>query len=138
MIRRPPRSTLFPYTTLFRSIEFGIVNNRIPDGATATVFPPFSSPRLGGFFQDRTLEGLRRIARYHVEAPHHLAGFRVVSRNVTAHTHFRAAITDDDFALDDPWSAGDGVTGIAVNGERLPGGLACRSFQRDQSTIECA
>src|SRR2546429_5563903 len=24
MIRRPPRSTLFPYTTLFRSIVFGI------------------------------------------------------------------------------------------------------------------
>src|SRR3712207_7807821 len=23
MIRRPPRSTLFPYTTLFRSIDFG-------------------------------------------------------------------------------------------------------------------
>src|SRR2546429_4997409 len=26
MIRRPPRSTLFPYTTLFRSIPIGIVN----------------------------------------------------------------------------------------------------------------
>src|SRR2546429_9879467 len=25
MIRRPPRSTLFPYTTLFRSIEEGLV-----------------------------------------------------------------------------------------------------------------
>src|SRR5437763_8906206 len=25
MIRRPPRSTLFPYTTLFRSIEIGVV-----------------------------------------------------------------------------------------------------------------
>src|SRR3712207_6899012 len=25
MIRRPPRSTLFPYTTLFRSLENGIV-----------------------------------------------------------------------------------------------------------------
>src|SRR3712207_9430700 len=25
MIRRPPRSTLFPYTTLFRSIAVGIV-----------------------------------------------------------------------------------------------------------------
>src|ERR1039458_1937876 len=25
MIRRPPRSTLFPYTTLFRSISTGIV-----------------------------------------------------------------------------------------------------------------
>src|SRR5690242_20979970 len=28
MIRRPPRSTLFPYTTLFRSVFFG------PDGDT--------------------------------------------------------------------------------------------------------
>src|SRR3712207_6897584 len=26
MIRRPPRSTLFPYTTLFRSIEIGCSN----------------------------------------------------------------------------------------------------------------
>src|SRR5258707_5769146 len=24
MIRRPPRSTLFPYTTLFRSIKYGV------------------------------------------------------------------------------------------------------------------
>src|SRR3712207_8514366 len=24
MIRRPPRSTLFPYTTLFRSVELGV------------------------------------------------------------------------------------------------------------------
>src|SRR2546430_2953624 len=28
MIRRPPRSTLFPYTTLFRSHEAGERNNR--------------------------------------------------------------------------------------------------------------
>src|SRR3712207_7642223 len=25
MIRRPPRSTLFPYTTLFRSLELGVM-----------------------------------------------------------------------------------------------------------------
>src|SRR2546430_8594170 len=25
MIRRPPRSTLFPYTTLFRSLDLGLV-----------------------------------------------------------------------------------------------------------------
>src|SRR3712207_9279667 len=25
MIRRPPRSTLFPYTTLFRSMKFGVL-----------------------------------------------------------------------------------------------------------------
>src|SRR5436190_11425665 len=33
MIRRPPRSTLFPYTTLFRS-NFSSVSQR-PDGAEA-------------------------------------------------------------------------------------------------------
>src|SRR2546430_14130669 len=27
MIRRPPRSTLFPYTTLFRSIRYGVPQN---------------------------------------------------------------------------------------------------------------
>src|SRR2546430_8249165 len=27
MIRRPPRSTLFPYTTLFRSTNFGLDDN---------------------------------------------------------------------------------------------------------------
>src|SRR2546429_6712083 len=33
MIRRPPRSTLFPYTTLFRSRRaVRIVGNRIPGG----------------------------------------------------------------------------------------------------------
>src|SRR5260370_29658867 len=28
MIRRPPRSTLFPYTTLFRSMQLGAVDQR--------------------------------------------------------------------------------------------------------------
>src|SRR2546429_6165395 len=29
MIRRPPRSTLFPYTTLFRSIGFGLFDGHV-------------------------------------------------------------------------------------------------------------
>src|SRR2546422_3425495 len=33
MIRRPPRSTLFPYTTLFRSPRFSIVRKVQHDGA---------------------------------------------------------------------------------------------------------
>src|SRR3712207_6893858 len=46
MIRRPPRSTLFPYTTLFRSRGLRLVNHRIErasavrlraDGVNATV-----------------------------------------------------------------------------------------------------
>src|SRR3712207_7812929 len=28
MIRRPPRSTLFPYTTLFRSLEHALIHER--------------------------------------------------------------------------------------------------------------
>src|SRR3712207_8872433 len=39
MIRRPPRSTLFPYTTLFRSgvIEFESVGKTFRDGTRAVV-----------------------------------------------------------------------------------------------------
>src|SRR5690554_7465208 len=32
MIRRPPRSTLFPYTTLFRSVDLGINKIRLTGG----------------------------------------------------------------------------------------------------------
>src|SRR5256885_11152612 len=44
MIRRPPRSTLFPYTTLFRSAGAG---GRQPDypAAGLAVAPPRSHPR---------------------------------------------------------------------------------------------
>src|SRR5437667_9211713 len=44
MIRRPPRSTLFPYTTLFRSITaaiatFSAVSRRRRTGSTPTTSP---------------------------------------------------------------------------------------------------
>src|SRR2546426_9094713 len=32
MIRRPPRSTLFPYTTLFRSVRGGVAHGSVGDG----------------------------------------------------------------------------------------------------------
>src|SRR2546430_7767936 len=31
MIRRPPRSTLFPYTTLFRSVAVGVVHELLEE-----------------------------------------------------------------------------------------------------------
>src|SRR2546429_2294071 len=34
MIRRPPRSTLFPYTTLFRSIQAGKTDTRLIEPAS--------------------------------------------------------------------------------------------------------
>src|SRR5688572_31957360 len=39
MIRRPPRSTLFPYTTLFRSCEILDVNGRTPAEMKAMIWP---------------------------------------------------------------------------------------------------
>src|SRR5258705_4061615 len=42
MIRRPPRSTLFPYTTLFRSLAMGAVSTVFADAALGLV------PGLGG------------------------------------------------------------------------------------------
>src|SRR2546426_4618340 len=41
MIRRPPRSTLFPYTTLFRSYRGGIMRNDLLERRVAR----FEAPR---------------------------------------------------------------------------------------------
>src|SRR3712207_8571914 len=46
MIRRPPRSTLFPYTTLFRSTpaaERGFLRGRQVDNARAILSPEISN-----------------------------------------------------------------------------------------------
>src|SRR5256885_8601422 len=41
MIRRPPRSTLFPYTTLFRSISRRVMREHGgSDGVAAAALPP--------------------------------------------------------------------------------------------------
>src|SRR5687768_18062419 len=45
MIRRPPRSTLFPYTTLFRSKANPTI---VDDDATLTVRVPISIRKRGG------------------------------------------------------------------------------------------
>src|SRR2546426_1424193 len=44
MIRRPPRSTLFPYTTLFRSLGRRPDRGQVADAGTS----PTSARRLGG------------------------------------------------------------------------------------------
>src|SRR2546427_8317497 len=55
MIRRPPRSTLFPYTTLFRSVLMGI-----SDGHREAIEPVLSGHRLAVLIErpDGTLEAV--------------------------------------------------------------------------------
>src|SRR3989449_11443406 len=80
MIRRPPRSTLFPYTTLFRSHVLALGNE----------LPPAPPLGMAGVDRDDTLAGRvevgeeiehgavvphERVARIEiVQEPHHLAG----------------------------------------------------------------
>src|SRR2546421_2332457 len=54
MIRRPPRSTLFPYTTLFRS--------RVRIGAVATVVKRQISKKTGAEYARLTLEDFHGTA----------------------------------------------------------------------------
>src|SRR5256885_10048204 len=49
MIRRPPRSTLFPYTTLFRSVEQTLT------GAQAGVTPSSATPLFSAYGANRPL-----------------------------------------------------------------------------------
>src|SRR3712207_7314467 len=58
MIRRPPRSTLFPYTTLFRS-ELGPHNIRVNSIGPTFIETPLTRP----FFEDKAFkaEVLSRI-----------------------------------------------------------------------------
>src|SRR3712207_7699336 len=59
MIRRPPRSTLFPYTTLFRSKPASLVRSRVgvissSMGTATAATPPTPTPMMK-----------RSAARYH-------------------------------------------------------------------------
>src|SRR5689334_10049461 len=74
MIRRPPRSTLFPYTTLFRSPKhkpyFVVLNSLAQYNQAAGGQPPvfqesegFSSLH-GAYFADQTIDGSQKPPQY--------------------------------------------------------------------------
>ena len=124
-----------------KQIEFRIVSQRIPNRAAAAQLPPFARPGFGGFVHrgfHRRRNRFFRIAGHGMKAPRQLAGCRVIRRNVTAHSVFAAAVSDDDFAFDDARRAGNGVLLGLVNGHDFPRGFARCGVQRCQSSIQRA
>src|SRR5258708_21575563 len=80
MIRRPPRSTLFPYTTLFRSVLYG-VHNANPEprfGASSKIPVGRSAPlagaghRLGGAAAHRHRHDRSEEHTSELQSPDHL------------------------------------------------------------------
>src|SRR5260370_22879180 len=56
MIRRPPRSTLFPYTTLFRSSRNGCEGRSRRPGAVSPRWPPRRGETAPGRSEEHTSE----------------------------------------------------------------------------------
>src|SRR3712207_7873516 len=87
MIRRPPRSTLFPYTTLFRSVGlggddgFGAGRKRLRGAAVGTARPPVA---LGGLLDEVTLRVGGAVARAFTWVVH--ANTRFLKRRSEEHT----------------------------------------------------
>src|SRR3989449_9953233 len=63
MIRRPPRSTLFPYTTLFRS--------KYPERDVTLPFPQYQQRDVHEATEERTREYRQEHALPADERPHH-------------------------------------------------------------------
>src|SRR5438034_7700206 len=79
MIRRPPRSTLFPYTTLFRSLRFGdgrFTGGYFCDKPDATPVPKFLEsqfqPGADGHSPAVTAAVFPPVAELPQQAPHAL------------------------------------------------------------------
>src|SRR2546427_1313870 len=64
MIRRPPRSTLFPYTTLFRSVMMAATVMNLCNGAKAATYcTPVSSEYRRGFPELTGVQYVAALAR---------------------------------------------------------------------------
>src|SRR3712207_7172238 len=92
MIRRPPRSTLFPYTTLFRSILFSDIVVPLHAAGVGVDIVAGTGPVVAE--PVRTAAGVARLAVLHVEqgAPGAQAGDRKSTRLNSRHGHISYAV----------------------------------------------
>src|SRR3712207_8849555 len=95
MIRRPPRSTLFPYTTLFRSREEGVSFPATVSTPYVNTIPPEREPWFPG---DEYLERrIRAFIRWNaammvIKANKHAEGDRKSTRLNSSHANISYAV----------------------------------------------
>src|SRR5256885_11786185 len=77
MIRRPPRSTLFPYTTLFRSAETGEKAIALSETGVAAVVLDVHLPDISGFDVCRTIRGARDRKSTRLNSSHLVISYAV-------------------------------------------------------------
>src|SRR2546430_6699312 len=63
MIRRPPRSTLFPYTTLFRSVAISVT--RLPRRSGGNDAANISGVRINATFENASQKSARSRSEEH-------------------------------------------------------------------------
>src|SRR5258708_28432176 len=75
MIRRPPRSTLFPYTTLFRSLALRLLRRHVSRRAQHCAFDRCGFIRIGHRSEEHTSE---------LQSPDHLVCRLLLEKKKTA------------------------------------------------------
>src|SRR4030095_9053434 len=114
------------------------VPQRLQASPAPADLPPFALPCLRCLFERCRFERFRRIAGHGVKSPCELSRLCIVSRDVAAHTKFRAAIADDHLALDHAGRTGNGVHLRLIYRDNGPDELPRRSIKRSQPSIERA
>src|SRR2546427_8464760 len=126
MIRRPPRSTLFPYTTLFRSAEIGVIGAGQPDGR-APALPGVARPgvvaRLAG-------------AGDRVGLPRGLAGLSVEGLDEAPDAELTARHAHHDLALRHERGERHVIARVVVLDLLLPGDLARLRVEGDEEAVQ--
>src|SRR5258708_33531421 len=82
MIRRPPRSTLFPYTTLFRSMKFVVVTKRTDGCFFATSSIPRRTASVARCTRWRSEEHTSEL-----QSPDHLVCRLLLEKKKKLHKH---------------------------------------------------
>src|SRR3712207_9523031 len=94
MIRRPPRSTLFPYTTLFRSLVTGHYDSRVTDVMDATSDAPGADDDASGVAA--VMEMARVFASRRTEATVVFAAVAAEEQGLYGSDHMAQVLKDAD------------------------------------------